>query len=282
LQDFSYNIPMDRCEHTGLELETSADDVSTEPNHTRFFEPPNGFESKFGGMALDLPLFEGPLDLLLHLIRDQKLDILDLPIATVTKQYMDYLMLMEELNLEIAAEFIAMAAQLIQIKSRMLLPVPPSVDDGKTEDPREELVQKLLNYQAIKEAAKELSERESNWREMVFVSGLDIQDHARTEDEPIKATLMDLLGAYRDALKRLLPPPPVEVMTPKKTLEQRIAEVLDLLQGGVWLPFVELLAKSQNREELVLTFLALLELVKNGRAKLVQTETFGEIRIQAA
>jgi len=269
---------MDNFAQTGSELETPAVNTVAEQLHARFFEPPRGFESKFSGMALDLPLFEGPLDLLLHLIRDQKLDILNLPIASVTKQYMDYLLLMEELNLEIAAEFIAMAAQRIQIKSRMLLPVPPS----EREDPREELVQKLLNYQAIKEAAKELSEMEINWRDVVFVSGLDIQDHARTEDEPIKATLIDLLGAYRDALKRLLPPPPVEVMTPQKTLEQRIAEVLALLQGGMWLPFVELLAKSQNREELVLTFLALLELVKNGRARLVQTETFGEIRIQAA
>ena len=246
----------------------------------RLFEPPSGFESKFRDMTLDLPLFEGPLDLLLHLIRDQRLDILDLPIASVTKQYMDYLLLMEELNLEIAAEFIAMAAQLIQIKSRMLLPAPPA--EGEAEDPREELVQKLLNYQAIKEAAKELSDMEGDWRDIVFTLGLDIQDHARTEEEPIKATLIDLLGAYRDALKRLLPPPPVEVMTPKKTLEQRIAEVLGFLQDGGWLPFVELLVASRNREELVLTFLALLELVKNGQVKLVQTETFGEIRIHAA
>jgi len=271
---------MENITQTDSEPESSLENTAMEQYPARYFEPPKGFESKFSGMALDLPLFEGPLDLLLHLIRDQKLDILDLPIASVTKQYMDYLLLMEELNLEIAAEFIAMAAQLIQIKSRMLLPVPPS--EGEAEDPREELVQKLLNYQAIKEAAKELYERESNWRDIVFVSGLDIQDHARTEDEPIKATLMDLLGAYRDTLKRLLPPPPVEVMTPKKTLEQRIAEVLDLLQDSVWLPFIELFAKSQTRDELVLTFLALLELVKNGRAKLIQTETFGEIRIQAA
>ncbi|MDR0498625.1 MAG: segregation/condensation protein A [Holophagales bacterium] len=273
-------ILMENMALTNFEREAVADSLATGLPPTRFFEPPKGFESKFRDMSLDLPLFEGPLDLLLHLIRDQKLDILDLPIASVTKQYMDYLLLMEELNLEIAAEFIAMAAQLIQIKSRMLLPVPPK--EGEAEDPREELVQKLLNYQAIKEAAKELAEMESDWQNVVFVSGLDIQDHARTEDEPIKATLMDLLGAYRDALKRLLPPPPVEVMTPQKTLEQRIAEVLDILQGGDWLPFVELLAKSRNREELVLTFLALLELVKNGRAKLVQSETFGEIRVQAA
>jgi segregation and condensation protein A len=220
------------------------------------------------------------LDLLLHLIRDQKLDILDLPMASVTKQYMGYLLLMEELNLEIAAEFIAMAAQLVQIKSRMLLPVPPK--EGEAEDPREELIQKLLAYQAVKEAAKELSEMECNWLNVMYTRSLDIQEHARTEEEPIAATLADLLGAYRDALKRMLPPPPVEVRTPSKSLEQRIHEVLELLHDTDWLPFVELLIQSRSREDLVLTFLALLELVKSGRAKLVQTEIFGEIRVHAA
>lgn len=246
----------------------------------RLFEPPGGFESKFRDMALDLPLFEGPLDLLLHVIRDQKLDILDLPMASVTRQYMDYLLLMEEMNLEIAAEFIAMAAHLIQIKSRMLLPVPPA--QGEAEDPRDDLVQKLLSYQAIKEAASGLSEMEREWMSVIYTRGLDIQEYAGTEDEPVTATLIDLLGAYREALKRLLPPPPVEVRAPTKTLEQRILEVLELLRGANWLPFVDLLIKSQNREELVLTFLALLELVKNGQARLVQTEIFGEIRVQAA
>jgi len=246
----------------------------------KLFEPPSGFESKFRDMALDLPLFEGPLDLLLHVIRDQKLNILDLPMASITRQYMDYLLLMEEMNLEVAAEFIAMAAQLIQIKSRMLLPAPPAQDEA--EDPRDDLVQRLLNYQAIKEAAVELSEMERDWLNVVYTRGLDIQEYSRTEEEPIAATLTDLLGAYREALKRLLPPPPVEVRPPPKTLEQRIVEVLELIRGADWLPFVELLIKSQNREELVLTFLALLELVKNGQAKLVQTETFGEIRVQAA
>jgi len=252
---------------------------TTIAKESKGFEPPKGFESKFGGMALDLPIFEGPLDLLLFLIRDQKLDIMDLPIAHVTKQYMDYLFLMEEFNLEVAAEFISMAAQLVQIKSRMLLPVPPV---GEAEDPREELALRLQQYEAIKEAAKELSAREGLMQGVVFTSGLDMEEHAKTEDEPIRATAMDLLGAYREILKRLLPPPPVEVVTPPKSLEQRIAEVLEMLAAGNWLPFVRLFAESRTREDLVLTFLALLELVKNGKAKLVQTEVFGEIRVQAA
>ena len=117
---------------------------------------------------------------------------------------------------------------------------------------------------------------------MVFAPGLDLQEHARVEDEPIRATLFDLLGAYREALKRLLPPPPVEVRTAPKTLDQRIQEVLAALTAGRWQPFSGLLAVARSREELVLTFLALLEMVRTGRVRLVQTEPFGEIRVQAA
>ena len=191
------------------------------------FEPPKGFETRFRDLELHLAAFDGPLDLLLHLIREQKLDILDLPMADVTRQYMDYLLLMEELNLEIAAEFVAMAAQLLQIKSRMMLPRPPA-EEGE-EDPREDLVQRLLDYQQVKAAAQVLSGREADWHQVVFAPGLDLQEHAKVEEEPIRATLFDLLGAYREALKRFLPPPPVEVRTAPKTLDQRIQEVLAAL-----------------------------------------------------
>jgi len=249
------------------------------PESRRNLEPPKGFETKFRDLSLHLATFDGPLDLLLYLIREQRLEIRDLPMAEVTRQYMDSLLLMEELNLEIAAEFVAMAAHLLQIKSRMLLPVPPAEDE---EDPREELVQRLLDYQSMKEAAKELSERESEWQRVIYAQGLDIREHTKVEDEPIQATLADLLGAYREALKRLLPPPPIQVRTAPKTLDQRIAEVVGQLRGEHWLAFTGLLKQVRSREELVLTFLALLELVRTGRIHLTQTETFGEIRIQAA
>jgi len=244
-------------------------------------EPPKGFETKFRDLPVRLEMFEGPLDLLLWLIREHRLDILDLPMADVTRQYMDSLLLMEELNLEVASEFVAMAAHLLQIKSRMLLPLPPK-EDGEAEDPREELVQKLLDYQSVKEAARELAVRESEWQSVVYTRGLDLEAYAKVEDAPIQATLMDLLGAYREALKRLIPPPPVEVRTPPKTLDQRIAEVLSLLQQDHWAPFSGLLGTAITREELVLTFLALLELVKTGRCRLVQSDTFGEIHVQAS
>lgn len=255
-------------------------DLSTPAAATPRFEPPKGFESKFRNLDLHLTAFEGPLDLLLHLIRENKLNILDLPMAQVTRQYMDFLGMMEELNLEIAAEFVAMAAHLLQIKSRLMLPRPPA--EAGEEDPREALVQQLLDYQAVKAAASQLAVREQAQAKVTFVKGLDIQEHARVEEEPIKATLFDLLGAYREALKRLLPPPPVEVRAQPKTLEQRITEVLVLLEGGVWRPFAHLLEVARTREELVLTFLSILELVRQGRVNLVQGELFGEIRVQAA
>ena len=244
------------------------------------FEPPKGFETKFRGLALHLATFDGPLDLLLYLIQEQKLDLLNLPMAEVTQQYMEYLHLMEELNLEIAAEYVAMAAQLLQIKSRLMLPRPPA-DDGE-EDPREDLIQRLLDYQQVKAAAQMLSVRESDWQRIAFAPGLDLDDHKRVEEEPIRATLFDLLGAYREALKRLMPPPPVEVRTQPKSLEQRVMEVLGCLRDGLWKPFQGLLGQARSREELVLTFLALLELVRTGRIALVQGETFGEIHVKAA
>lgn len=259
--------------------ETSAEAVPA-GEVPRTYEPPKGFETKFKDLPLHLAAFDGPLDLLLHLIREQKLEILDLPMAEVTRQYMEYLKLMEELNLEIAAEFVAMAAQLLQIKSRLMLPRPPA-ETGE-EDPREELVQRLLDYQQVKAAAQVLSERESDWQKIAFAPGLDLEDHRRVEDEPIRATLFDLLGAYREALKRLMPPPPVQVRTQPKTLEQRVMEVLTELQDGLWKPFQGLLGRVRTREELVLTFLALLELVRTGRIALVQGEVFGEIRVKAA
>jgi len=262
------------------EAPESVAEVVPVPEVSRTFEPPKGFETKFRGLALHLSAFDGPLDLLLHLIHEQKLDILNLPMAEVTRQYMDYLKLMEELNLEIAAEFVAMAAQLLQIKSRLMLPRPPQ--ECGEEDPRESLVQRLLDYQQVKAAAQVLSERESDWQKIAFAPGIDLDDHKRVEEEPIRATLFDLLGAYREALKRLMPPPPVEVRTQPKTLEQRVMEVLGSLQDGLWKPFQGLLGQASTREELVLTFLALLELVRTGRIALVQGETFGEIRIKAA
>jgi len=273
-------VPMENPEPVAEILPEAVAEVTPVPEPNKTFDAPKGFETKFRGLEIHLSAFEGPLDLLLHLIREQKLDILNLPMAEITRQYMDYLKLMDELNLEIAAEFVAMAAQLLQIKSRLMLPRSPQ--ESGEEDPREVLVQKLLDYQQVKAAAQVLSERETDWRKIAFAPGIDLDDHKRVEEEPIRATLFDLLGAYRDSLKRLMPPPPVQVRTQPKTLEQRVMEVLRSLQDGLWKPFQGLLTQVRTREELVLTFLALLELVRTGRISLVQGEAFGEIRVKSS
>ena len=244
------------------------------------FKIPEGFESRFTELdSVRIQGFEGPLDLLLFLIKDQKLNILDLPMAQITQQYMEYLRLMEELNLDIAAEYIAMAAHLIQIKSKMMLPPLPGEEDA---DPRKKLVQKLLEYQQVKEATEHLQTLKTNWNTTPMIPQADLQEFAHIEEEPIKATLFDILANYRDALSRLIPPPPVEIQTQPKTVEERIGELLDMLQDGSWKTLMGLFFDVASREEIVLTFVALLELARTNKVSIVQSEAFGEIRVKAA
>lgn len=241
---------------------------------------PEGFQSRFTDLdSIRVEGFEGPLDLLLFLIKDQKLNILDLPIAQITQQYMEYLRLMEELNLDIAAEYIAMAAHLIQIKSKMMLPPVPGEEDV---DPRKKLVQKLLEYQQVKEATQYLEALKTSWDTTPMIPQADLQEYAHVEEEPIRVTLIDILSYYRDALSRLIPPPPVEIQTQPKTVEERIGEVLDILQDGSWKTLSGLFFDVATREEVVLTFVALLELSRINKVSLLQSEPFGEIRVKAA
>ena len=244
------------------------------------FKIPEGFESRFTELdSVRVRGFEGPLDLLLFLIKDQKLNILDLPIAEITQQYMEYLRLMEELNLDIAAEYIAMAAHLIQIKSKMMLPPLPGEEDL---DPRKKLVQKLLEYQQVREATGHLQSLKNHWDATPMIPQANLQEFAHVEEEPIKATLFDILASYRDALSRLVPPPAAEIQTQPKTVEERIGEVLDMLQDGSWKTLMGLFFDVATREEIVLTFVAILELARTNKVSIVQSEPFGEIRVKAA
>ncbi|HCG37193.1 MAG TPA: segregation/condensation protein A [Acidobacteria bacterium] len=244
------------------------------------FKIPEGFESRFTELdSVRVRGFEGPLDLLLFLIKDQKLNILDLPIAEITQQYMEYLRLMEELNLDIAAEYIAMAAHLIQIKSKMMLPPLPGEEDL---DPRKKLVQKLLEYQQVREATGHLQSLKNHWDATPMIPQANLQEFAHVEEEPIKATLFDILASYRDALSRLVPPPAVEIQTQPKTVEERIGEVLEMLQDGSWKTLMGLFFDVATREEIVLTFVAILELARTNKVSIVQSEPFGEIRVKAA
>lgn len=241
---------------------------------------PDGFESRFSQLdILKIKGFEGPLDLLLFLIREHKLNILNLPMAQITQQYMEYLRVMEQLNLDIAAEYIAMAAHLIQIKSKMMLPAAPG-EEGL--DPRKRLVQKLLEYQQVKEATENLVSRRADWENIVLAPEFDLKDFAHIEEEPIRATTIHILNAYRDALSRLIPPPPVVYESQPKTVEQRIAEILDMLHDGSWRTLQGMFFDRATKYELVLTFVALLELTRSSKIAIIQSDLFGEIRIKAS
>src|SRR6185436_17914985 len=191
---------------------------------------------------ITLPLFEGPLDLLLYLIRREKLDIYDIPIAPITRQYMEYLELMQELNLDVAGEFMVMAATLIHIKSKLLVPISPTEAEGEEEqeDPREALVRRLLELQRYKEAAGMLHQqaqiRAATWTRPDSV--LPSFDDAG--EELLEAGLFDLIAAFKELLDRRKALLTLEVEHEGKSIEERITEVLALIKEGESLEFLEL------------------------------------------
>lgn len=224
---------------------------------------------------IKIPVFEGPLDLLLHLIKENKIDIYDIPIALITRQYLEYLEMMRELNLDIASEFLVMAATLIYIKSRMLLPKDES-GEVMEEDPRLELVERLIEYQAMKEAAFGLKEREEEWSGVLSRPPL-------IEEEPeelylFDVNIFDLLTAFKRLLDRL-PPEAQEITAETLTVKDRIAFILDVLEKRDALTFEDLFVGMRTREMLIVTFLALLELLKLGLVRAYQERPFSIIWI---
>jgi len=228
--------------------------------------------------TVKLDLYEGPLDLLLCLIRKHEINIYDIPIAQITEQYLDHLNLMQALNLDVAGDFFVMAATLIMIKSRMLLPTPPEADEDEQEDPRTDLVQQLLEYEAYRQAAEELREREfaySNvfWRERVDATSI------LGEEEFVEVSLFDLMEAFQSILKRLGDRVPQEVFPEEITVVEKINFILDQLEASDRITFFSLFAETTSRLVIIATFLALLELIKLGTIRAVQSKDFGEIYI---
>jgi segregation and condensation protein A len=256
--------------------------VTAEGEDGRVDVPP-GVESTLPEDAprILLPAFEGPLDLLLYLIRREKIDIHDIPIAPITRQYMEYLELMRELNLDVAGEFMVMAATLIHIKSKMLVPVSPTEAQGEEEgiDPREELVQRLLEFQRYKEAAGILHQRgeirAATWtRPEAVVPSFD-----DAGEEMLEAGLFDLISAFKELLERRKTLLAHEVEKEGKSVEERMEELLGLLSEGESLEFLELFAAQESKGAMILTFLALLELIRLKRVKVYQRGMFGSIRV---
>jgi segregation and condensation protein A len=226
--------------------------------------------------------FEGPLDLLLYLIRKNEVDIYNIPIAAVTRQYLEYIELMKELNLDIAGEFLVMASTLIQIKSRMLLPPVAGEEEAETEeeDPRAELVRRLLEYQKYKDAADRLAEASMLGRDIFarkFVSP-ELTD-LKPEDAVPEVELFDLIQAFRSLLAKVPEDTFHEVGAEGLTIADRINEILDLLRGKESVVFERLFIAPLTREYIVVTFMAILELCKLKMVKLLQANSFGVIWI---
>jgi segregation and condensation protein A len=231
---------------------------------------------------IQLPQFEGPLALLLYLIRKEEMDILDIPITKITQQYLDYIKLMKELDLEVAGEFIAMAATLLQIKSRMLL---PTYDENgeivENEDPRKELVRRLIEYQAYQEASKLLYQRPLLGRD-VFARGLREKLQGKEEEIILEDNaLYSLIAAYRMAMKSIKKRVH-QVASKAQSIASRIFELKDRLIVGHKVALSELINAIENKkQQILITFLSALELGKMGFVGLYQSDVYGEIWIEA-
>jgi segregation and condensation protein A len=233
---------------------------------------------------LEIASFEGPLDLLLHLIQSHELDILDLPIAFITEKYLAYLALMGTLALDVVSEYLVMAATLAHIKSKMLLPVAPvDQDDDGLEfegDPREELVRRLLEYQKYKAAAASLASRGLAGRD-VFTRGAPAEE--AKGDAPLGGmTLFNLLDAFNRVLKRANAEFSREIMAERITIQDRIQEIVDLLVERRRVTFDELFEGYLTAYDIVVTFLAMLEMGKQNLVRIYQTEPYAPIYLESA
>jgi segregation and condensation protein A len=233
-------------------------------------------------LTIQLPKFEGPMGLLLYLIRKEEMDIMDIKIHEITKQYLEFIKLMKELDLEVAGEFISMASTLIHIKSRMLL--PQYNENGEvieTEDPRKELVQRLLEYQKFQEASKNLYERPLLGRD-VFARGVREKLDGKEEEIVLEENaLFSLIAAYRTAL-RTMKKKVHQVAAKAQSIASRILEMKDRLTLGSRVAMSDLLdSASERRRQVLITFLSLLELGKMGLVSLYQSDTYQEIYVEA-
>ncbi len=229
--------------------------------------------------SVKVPVFEGPLDLLLHLIKQNKIDIYDIPISLITSQYLEYIEFMKELNIEIASDFLVMAATLIYIKSRMLLPPDETIETSEQEDPRAGLVQRLLEYQAYKEASATLREREDIWTN-AFSRILPDNNEFVMEPELylFEVNLYDLMGALKNIITKI-PPETIRITRETLTVKDRISMILEKMELEHTLRFDRLFENDVTRVRIIVTFLALLELLKLGLARAYQDGEFGTIWI---
>ena len=226
-----------------------------------------------------LEAFEGPLDLLLYLIRRQNIDILDIPIAEITKQYVQYIDLMTDMQLELAGEYLVMAAMLAEIKSRMLLP-RPDVEEDDEDDPRAELVRRLQEYERYKKAAQDISDLPRLERD-VHVATADAPERKIVTKMP-DVTMKELLLAFHDVLRRAEMFSNLHVQREPLSVRQRMSEILTRIKAGQFTGFADLFDPEEGRMGVAVTFIAILELLKQSIIEVVQAEDFAPLHIRAA
>jgi segregation and condensation protein A len=229
---------------------------------------------------VQLDIFEGPLDLLLHLIKEEEINIYDIPISKITKQYFEYLELLKEMDLDVAGEWLIMAATLTHIKSKMLLPVEPSdEEDDSGVDPRDELVQRLLEYKKFKEAAGTLKEKEE-YQKNSF--GRDFHSEWDEDDADFlkEVSVYKLLDAFNKILKTASGDPLYEIRLEEVSVTEKMASIMEMLETKSKIRFEDLFVEMKSRMELVATLLGLLELMKQQMIRVFQEREFGPIWIQ--
>lgn len=226
-------------------------------------------------MAYDvhLEIFEGPLDLLLHLIKKADLDIAEIEVSKITREYLDYLELLKEMNLEIAGDFLVMASTLMQIKAKMLLP-SSSEEEEDGPNPLEELKSKLMEYQKFKEVSQVLQQRETEFSN-IYYRPSPIFDK---DEFHMDVSIFDLMESFRSVLQEL-PKEVKEIVFKEIPIETKIREILDLLEGNEYLTFYDILKRETSRHGLIVCFLSVLELIRLKQIIARQTDQFGEIRV---
>src|SRR5919198_6268363 len=238
------------------------------------------FESSLEAYPVKLESFEGPLDLLLHLIKKHEVNIYDIPIALITAQYLQYLELMQELNLDVAGDFLVMAATLIHIKSRTLLPRPDPTQEDPDEDPREALVRRLLEHQKFKAAAELLHERETlRSAQWTRADGPVLEIAGEAPEPEIEVDLFSLISAFRAVVERAKARPKIYLPAEQIPIEERIEQLLSRLSETEACGFEDLFEDVQTRAGLVVTFLALLEMIRLKLIRVFQSGVVGPIRV---
>jgi len=229
-------------------------------------------------LEIFLEAFEGPLDLLLYLIRRQNVNILDIPIAEITRQYMQYIELMQDLQLELAGEYLVMAATLAEIKSRMLLPRPAAADNTE-EDPRAELVRRLQEYERFKRAAADL-DRLPRLERDVWLASVELLEQPAPRTLP-QVTLQEMLIAFKEVAVRAALFAHHHVQREALSVRERMSDILSALHQQAFVPFVELFRPEEGRQGITVTFIAILELVREGMIDVQQTQAYAPLHVRA-